>query len=120
MVLFFQIFWAIGCIAWNMYGLYLISNGQHPIGPTASALVAGLCAVFALLFWWFVKRNCKWPYVFLSAATVVLAGIAVYGGFTKDASQWPSESWRWAGIVLNGTGMIAGITGIVMKVIKTN
>lgn len=118
MVLFFQIFWAIGCIAWNMYGLYLISNSQQPIGPTASALGAGLCAVFAFLFWYFLKNNLKWPYIILSAVAALMAGFVIYGSFTKDLSLWPSEGWRWAGILLNGIGMIAGIGGIIQITTK--
>ena len=49
---------------------------------------------------------------------VVMAGIAVYGAFTKDLSLWPSEGWRWAGILLNGIGMIAGVGGIIQITTK--
>ncbi|WP_379761577.1 hypothetical protein [Flavobacterium buctense] len=95
-----------------MYGLYLISNGQKPIGPTATAFGAVLCAVFAILFWWFLKKNLKWPYIIFSAVAALMAGFVIYGSFTKDLSLWPSESWRWAGILLNGTGLIACVAGI--------
>lgn len=113
MLRIFQIGWAVGCIVWNMYGLYLVSVGQRPIGPTASAVAAGLCAIFAVLFWWFLKKNLKWPYIILCAVATLMAGIAVYGAFTKDLSLWPSEGWRWAGILLNGMGMIACVAGIL-------
>lgn len=115
-----QIFWAIGCIAWNMYGLYLISNGQPPIGPTASALGAVLCAVFAFLFWYFLKNNLKWPYIILSAVAALMAGFVIYGSFTKDLSLWPSEGWRWAGIVLNGIGALSCLAGITNVITKRN
>lgn len=112
MILSFQILWAIGCIAWNMYGLYLMSNGQQPIGPTASAVGAGLCAIFAFLFWWFLKKNFKWSYIILCVVAALMAGFTIYGAFTKDPSLWPSEAWRWAGIVLNSIGMGSCIAGI--------
>lgn len=120
MILAFQILWAIGCIAWNMYGLYLISNGQKPIGPTASAVGAGLCAIFAILFWWFLKKNLKWPYIILCAVAALMAGFTIYGAFTKDPSLWPSESWRWAGILLNGTGLVACVAGIFSMLNRKN
>lgn len=113
MIVTLQILWAIGCIAWNMYGLYLISEGQRPIGPTASAVGAVLCAAFAFLFYWFLKKNLKWQYIILCAVAALMAGFVIYGSFTKDLSLWPSEGWRWAGILLNGMGVIACVAGIL-------
>lgn len=113
MIVLFQILWAIGCIAWNLYGLYLINQGLAPIGPTASAAAAVLCAAFAVLFWWLSSKRHKWFYIILSAVAAVMASITIYGAFTKDPSLWPSESWRWAGIILNGIGAMACIAGII-------
>jgi hypothetical protein len=117
MVLILQILWALGCICWNVYGLYLINQGQPPIGPTATASGAALCAFFALLFWWLSSKQLKWPYIILSAIAGFMAAITIYGAFTKDPTMWPSERWRWAGIILNGVGVFACTAGIV-KYIK--
>jgi fluoride ion exporter CrcB/FEX len=113
MIVSFQIIWALGCIAWNAYALYLIKQGLPPIGPTASAIGAALCAAFALLFWWLSSKHLRWPYIILSAIAGFMAAFTIYGAFTKDPSLWPSESWRWAGIILNGVGVVACIAGII-------
>lgn len=112
MILILQILWAVGCFAWNAYGLYLISQEQPPIGPTASAIGAVLCVVFALLFWWLHSRYQKWPYFIVSVVAGLMAAFTIYGAFTKDPSLWPSEGWRWAGIILNGIGTVAAIAAI--------
>lgn len=111
--MFFQILWAIGCVAWNGYGLWLQSNGQKMVAPTASGPVAIFSVLFALLFWFFHSRKMKVPYIILSGLTAFLAFVAVYGGFTKNPDLWASESWRWGGIILNGIGTIAGVVAIV-------
>ena len=116
MTVFIQIIWALLCVAWNAYGLWLISFGQKPIGPTASLTVALLSIVFAVLFWVFHSKKLKLPYIILSASTAFLAAYAVYGGFIQEHSLWPSESWRWFGIILNGIGALAGIAAIAKAV----
>jgi predicted ABC-type exoprotein transport system permease subunit len=113
MIVFIQIAWALLCTAWNGYGLWLISKGQKPIGPTASATLAFVCIGFAILFWFFHRRHLKWPYLILSGLTAIMASYAVYGAFTQDHSLWPSETWRWLGIILNGSGAVAGILAII-------
>lgn len=113
MIVVFQVLWALGCIAWNVYGLYLINQGLAPIGPTASSAAAVICAAFAVLFWRFTSKHNKWPYIILSAVAALMALITIYGAFTKDPSLWLSEAWRWAGIILNGIGGIACIAGII-------
>jgi hypothetical protein len=113
MIVFIQIAWALLCTAWNGYGLWLISKGEQPIGPTASALLAFVCIVFAILFWFFQSRHLKWPYIFLSGLTAIMASYAVYGAFTQDPSLWPSEIWRWRGILLNGAGALASMIAII-------
>jgi hypothetical protein len=112
MIVKLQIAWALGCVAWNAYGLFLISQGMTPIGPTASAVGAVLCVVFALLFWWWNKTHQTWPYILVTLIAVIMAAYTVYGALTKDPALWPSPFWRWAGILLNGLGVVAGIAGI--------
>jgi O-antigen/teichoic acid export membrane protein len=119
MIIGLQIIWALFCVAWNGYGLWLVEYGHQPVAPTASLSVAILCFVFALIFWFFYKKRLKWPYIILSALTVLLASYAVYGGFSQDPALWKSESWRWFGIILNGVGALAGIFA-VNKAFKWN
>lgn len=107
-----QIAWALLCVAWNAYGLWLVSNDQKPVAPTASLMAAILCLVFAVLFRVFFQQQLKWPYIVLSLLSALFAAYAVYGGFSQDRSLWASESWRWAGIILNGMGALAGFAAI--------
>lgn len=120
MIVLFQVLWAIGCIAWNLYGLYLINQGQPAIGPTASAAGAVVCAAFAFLFWWLTGKQKRLPYIVISAIAALMAGFTIYGSFTKDPSLWPSEEWRWAGIILNGIGVMACIAGITKTLNNKN
>ncbi|VXB16499.1 conserved membrane hypothetical protein [Flavobacterium sp. 9R] len=116
MTLKLQILWSILCVAWNGLGLYRISQGERPIGPTASLAVAIMTAVFAFLFWFFYNQKLKIPYLLLSGLAALMAAYAVYGAFSQDPSLWPSELWRWAGVVLNGMGFLAGIKALMSGV----
>jgi multisubunit Na+/H+ antiporter MnhE subunit len=75
-------------------------------------MAAILCLVFAVLFWLFYHKQLKWPYIILSLISAIFAAYAVYGGFSQDPSLWSSESWRWAGIILNGMGALAGLAAV--------
>jgi hypothetical protein len=39
-------------------------------------------------------------HVVLSAMPCLMAALRIYGGFTNDLYNWPSEFWRWAGIAV--------------------
>lgn len=119
-ILFLQLSWAFLCILWNFYGLWLVSKGSPPIGPTASWAIAGLNALFFILFILFKKINTNWPYLLLSVITALLAAIAVYGGFTKDASLWPNAFWRWLGIIINFIGLLGGVLAILNQLSHKN
>lgn len=49
-------------------------------------------------------------------ALTVVAGlgalVGVVGAFTQDPALWPSESWRWAGVFLNGGGFVAAVVAL--------
>lgn len=115
MTIFFQIGWALLCIAWNMGGKWMISQGGRPPGPTASWAAAGIVACFAIIFWMYRNNRRAIPYVIVSAVGALLAAYAVYGGFTQDKTFWPSEFWRWAGIILNVVGAIACLSSVLKK-----
>lgn len=112
MIKVLQIFWGIGIAAWNAYGMVQLQQGGAPPGPTSSWLVAGFGLVIAFIFGKDVILD-KWLYSLFSLFCCVLGFVAVYGAFTKDPSLWPSEGWRWAGIILNGIGFIACLAGII-------
>ena len=100
-------FYIILCVAWNAIGLLLLSNGQQPIGPTASApVIATLLGFLGLLI---ISANKRWrlPYLLISSLLLFAAVSAIVGGFTKSADFWPSEFWRYAGIVLNLIGVVS-------------
>lgn len=120
MIVLLQVLWAFGCIAWNLYGLYLINQGLPAIGPTASVTGAVVCAAFAFLFWLLTGKQKRLPYIVLSAIAALMAGITIYGSFTKDLSLWPSEEWGWAGIILNGIGVLACVAGITKTLNNKN
>jgi hypothetical protein len=108
-----QILWGLGVAAWNAYGLYQIQNNGAPPGPTASLAVGmiGLIVALVIMSIDLPKWN-KWVYVGLCALCCFFGAVAVYGAFTKDASLWPSETWRWAGILLNGIGSLSFLFGL--------
>lgn len=94
------------CIVWNGAGLWQQAHGLKTIGPTASwgaiAFVILLGAGLVLL----ARKGPPPGFLLLSALGMLLAAVAIYGGLTKDASNWPSEFWRWAGIVVNSAGVV--------------
>ncbi len=96
---------------WNIYGVYLISQGLPPQGPTASLSVVGILALFGLLFF-LGSRYVKWLYI--GAALLAMAAFmpSIIGVFTKDPGAWTAPAWRWGGLVLNLGGVFGGGLGI--------
>lgn len=94
------------CVVWNGLGLWQKSQGMQTIGPTASfgaiVFVLLLGAGFVLL----LRNGAETPYLLLSLLGLLMSAIAIFGGLTKDLSCWPSEFWRWAGIIVNSVGVL--------------
>lgn len=111
-VIFFQLGWAVLAALWNIGGLILISQGLRAPGPTASLLVACVLLAYGAALLIGLRR---WPmaYAVLSAFGIALALPAIISALTSDPGLWPSEFWRYAGIVLNSTGVLASIAGVV-------
>lgn len=106
-VLFVHAAYCLLCIAWNAYGLWQIEQGMVSIGPTASIpAIAIIGALLCVLIFSYLSSK---PGIYLAAALVifVLALLTVWGGFSKPATLWASEFWRYAGIVLNASGVLA-------------
>lgn len=106
-----QVFWGLGVAAWNAYGMYQLQQGAAPPGPTSSWAVAVVGLLIALAFGlrWLDKQ--RWVYILVCLVCAALGAVIIYGSFTKDPSLWPSEAWRWGGIILNGIGAAACIAG---------
>ena len=79
-------------------------NCRYRWRPTLLAVAAALAGAVG-----------RWPalYAVLSAATGVFAAAAVSNALTASPALWPSESWRWAGIVLNTAGVLAALAAMV-------
>ncbi len=96
---------------WNIYGVYLISNGQPSQGPTASLAIVGVLAVFAVLFYVGAKYS-KVLYIIVAVVALVSCLPAITGAFYKDPALWTSPAWRWGGVVLNFLGVLGAVIGI--------
>ena len=93
-------------IVWNVAGIMLLSQGKSALGPTASWAGAGLFAIFIALYWVCFSKGYRKTFLVFAAIGSLLGFSAIYGALTKDPSLWPSEFWRYAGIVVNSLGLI--------------
>jgi hypothetical protein len=111
-ILPFLVAWAVLAALWNFGGAWQAARGLPSPGPTASALAGVVLLVIASGFFVAVAR---WPAVFVLLAAVagLAALVGVVGAFVQDPDLWPSEFWRWAGIVLNGVGFVAAVAALV-------
>jgi hypothetical protein len=95
------------CIVWNGVGLLQQARGLKTIGPTASWGAIGFVILLGAGLVGLSRKGPALGFLALSAVGMLLAVVAIHGGLTKDASNWPSEFWRWAGIVVNSFGVMA-------------
>jgi hypothetical protein len=111
-ILPFLVAWAVLAALWNFGGAWQVARGLPSPGPTASALAGVVLLVIACGF---VVSVARWPTVFVLLAAVagLAALVGVVGAFVQDPTLWPSEPWRWAGIVLNGVGFVAAVAALV-------
>lgn len=100
------------CVVWNGVGLWQQAHGTPTIGPTASfgAIVLVLLLGTGLVA--FLCKGAETAYIFLSLGGLLMSALAIYGGFTKDSSNWPSEFWRWAGIAVNAVGVLGFVLAL--------
>ena len=100
---------SLSCV-WNVTGVYLMGVGKAALGPTASLLTVLVLLAFGVLIVWGANNK---PTVYaLSSALIMFGAVAaIYGAFYQHPSLWPSEFWRYAGVVLNGLGVIGALWG---------
>lgn len=110
--------WAILCTLWNFYGAFQIANGGRALGPTAT-MAGGVLAMFLALL--FVFTSSRWPTVYkaLAVLAAIMAAFTIWNAVVLDPSLWPSEFWRWAGIVLNGSGVLGALLALFGASTKT-
>lgn len=110
-----QVAWAILSAIWNSVGVAMIAQGGRSPGPTASIAAAIVLLVMAIAYPTVLRR---WRVVYLLVSVMggLAAIAAVVNAFTADPALWPSEFWRYTGVVLNGVGFFAAIVGIVSVV----
>lgn len=107
-----QLVWIAGCIAWNVAGVALVSQGGTGIGPTASIEIAAVSAVLGLVLYLAARRSVT-MFGVVAALCAVAACAPVYQAITGDPSLWPSPFWRWAGEALNSLGILMGLVGAI-------
>lgn len=98
--------WAVLAALWNLGGAWQLERGLRSLGPTASVLTGLVLLVMAAASAVAVRHR-RTVFVVLAAVAGLAAPVAVVGTFVQDASLWPSESWRRAGVLLNGAGLVA-------------
>ena len=111
MALLLQAAWAVASALWNFYGAFQLSKGLPALGPTAT-YGGGILALVLLAA--LVVSSTRWPIVYgvLSAVAGLLALYTVINAFTADPALWPSEFWRYAGVIVNAVGVLGAALAI--------
>ena len=105
-----QLSYLLLAVLWNLAGLALIAQGMRAPGPTASGGIAAYLLALALVIF-IAARRLSWLYGLASLLVGLGAASAVVQAFQLDPSLWPSAFWRYAGILLNGFGVLASVWG---------
>jgi hypothetical protein len=108
-----QLSWISMSILWNISGIILVSQGKRALGPTASWTAIAILLLLAIVL--VISYQKKWAifYFLLTFLGGAMAFIAVRNAFVQDILLWPSEFWRYAGIVVNSFGIFAGFFAIL-------
>jgi hypothetical protein len=104
--------WAVLCVFWNTYGAIQLSMGGRALGPTATFSGAGFIILLGAIL---IITSGLWPgiYPWIAVLAAALAALTIWNAFRLDPSLWPSEFWRWAGIVLNGFGVGGAVIAVI-------
>ena len=104
--LVFMVLHAFLAAMWNAAGVWLISQGQSPLGPTASLTGVAVLAVFIVIYIFTLKKGYEKSFLLMAFIGALVGLMTIYGALTKDHSFWPSEFWRIAGIAINSLAVI--------------
>jgi glucan phosphoethanolaminetransferase (alkaline phosphatase superfamily) len=104
--------WAALCVFWNTYGAIQLSMGGRALGPTATLSGAVFIVLLGAIL---IVTSRLWPriYPWIALLAAALAALTIWNAFKLDPSLWPSEFWRWAGIVLNGFGVGGAVIAVI-------
>ena len=102
----FMVLHAFLAALWNIAGVWLISQDQSPLGPTASMTGVAVLAVLILAYIFTLKKGYEKSFLVLASVGALVGLLTIYGALTKDPSLWPSEFWRYAGIAVNALAAI--------------
>ena len=97
--------WAILCAIWNAYGAAQLARGGQALGPTATIMGAVLAISLAIVLI-ISFRNRPSAYRWLTLVPCVIAAMTIWSALRLDPALWPSEFWRWAGILVNAIGVV--------------
>ena len=99
-------------LVWNVAGLALIARGLRAPGPTASLEVAAFLLALGVAILVGVRRFAP-LYVLASLLAGLGAASAILQAFQLDPSLWPSDFWRYAGVLLNALGVFGACWGLL-------
>lgn len=103
--LIFMLLHASLVIVWNIVGVWLLSQDESALGPTASLVGALVFATLIAIYLFFYKKGYEKLFLSIVSIGALLGATAIYGAFTKDPVLWPSEFWRYAGVAINTLGI---------------
>ena len=91
---------------WNVAGVWLLAHGERPLGPTASLSVVGVLVLMMLAYGLSYAKGYQKTFFFLVTLGALSGVFAIYGALTKDVTLWPSEFWRYSGIIINSIAVV--------------
>ena len=98
-------------IIWNIIGVVLINAGEAPLGPTASLVAAALMLVL-IAFLVLGAARMRWLYVVASLFIMLTLSSVIWSAFISNPALWPSDYWRYGGVILNGFGVSGALWGL--------
>ena len=104
--LVFMVMHAFLAAVWNLAGVWLISQGQAPLGPTASFTGVIVLLVLIMIYIFTLKKGFEKTFLLMAFVGALVGALTIYGALTKEHSLWPSEFWRIAGIAVNSLAVI--------------
>ena len=97
----FMVLHALLAAVWNLAGVWLISQGQSPLGPTASLLGVVVLSILIIIYIFTLKKGYEKTFLLMAFVGALVGALTIYGALTKEHSFWPSEFWRFTGIAVN-------------------
>lgn len=110
-----QLLWVIGSIFLNLNGLDMVESSDILPSPLPSMSAIYILLAIGILQLVFYVLKMKVLFRLISLAAAVYAGINIYRAFLTDPEIWENASWQWSEAILNLFGLIAGLTGVLIR-----